>query len=75
LWADVPGIDLRRRAGPDEHPRRVAIDGVRASALRAALVDGENSGPSTEFDFDDFLGRMRVKEIAEAMDLGSSLPG
>jgi len=50
---------------PDEHPLRVAIDGIRASALRAALVDGENSGPSTEFDFDDFLGRMRVKEIAE----------
>ncbi|MGW5520474.1 type II toxin-antitoxin system ParD family antitoxin [Nocardia africana] len=28
-------------------------------ALRQALVDGENSGPSAPFDFDDFLARKR----------------
>lgn len=28
-------------------------------ALRAALVEGEQSGPPTPFDFDDFLARKR----------------
>src|SRR4051794_40468564 len=28
---------------------------ARLSALRAALVEGENSGPSTAFDFDRFI--------------------
>ena len=29
------------------------------AALRAALIDGENSGPSTPFDFEDFIARKR----------------
>jgi antitoxin ParD1/3/4 len=29
----------------------------KLSALRAALVEGENSGEATEFDFDEFLAR------------------
>ena len=29
------------------------------AALRAALIDGENSGPSTPFDFEEFLARKR----------------
>jgi antitoxin ParD1/3/4 len=28
---------------------------VKLSALRAALVEGESSGPSTAFDFDRFI--------------------
>jgi antitoxin ParD1/3/4 len=32
---------------------------ARLSALRAALVEGENSGPSTTFDFDRFIARKR----------------
>jgi antitoxin ParD1/3/4 len=32
---------------------------TRLSALRAALVEGENSGPSTAFDFDRFVARKR----------------
>ncbi|MGW5518666.1 type II toxin-antitoxin system ParD family antitoxin [Nocardia africana] len=28
-------------------------------AVRQALIDGENSGPSTPFDFDDFIARKR----------------
>ncbi|MGV9840467.1 type II toxin-antitoxin system ParD family antitoxin [Nocardia niigatensis] len=31
-------------------------------ALRQALVDGENSGPSTPFDFDAFLARKRDEQ-------------
>ncbi|MFD4369951.1 type II toxin-antitoxin system ParD family antitoxin [Rhodococcus sp. NPDC058521] len=31
-------------------------------ALRQALVDGEQSGPSTPFDFDAFLARKRAEE-------------
>jgi hypothetical protein len=36
-----------------------AIDADRQRAVRAALVYGENSGESTEFNFDEFLGRTR----------------
>lgn len=39
-----------------------AIDIDRRRAVVAALVDGENSGESTEFSFDDFLGRMHAKK-------------
>jgi hypothetical protein len=39
-----------------------AIDTDRLRAVRAALVDGENSGESIEFNFDDFLGRVRIKK-------------
>jgi antitoxin ParD1/3/4 len=30
---------------------------VRLEALRAALIEGEQSGPSTAFDFDAFIDR------------------
>ena len=33
---------------------------ARLAALRAALVEGEQSGPSTPFDFEDFLARRRA---------------
>jgi len=33
----------------------------RLEALRAALIAGEESGPSTEFDFDAFLVKMNEK--------------
>lgn len=33
----------------------------RLEALRAALIAGEESGPSTEFDFDAFLARKRAE--------------
>ncbi|MHB8270912.1 type II toxin-antitoxin system ParD family antitoxin [Bradyrhizobium sp.] len=32
---------------------------AKLCALRAALVEGENSGPSTTFDFDRFIARKR----------------
>jgi antitoxin ParD1/3/4 len=32
---------------------------AKLSALRAVLVEGENSGPSTTFDFDRFIVRKR----------------
>ena len=31
-------------------------------ALRAALIEGEDSGPSRPFDFDDFIARKRESE-------------
>jgi len=34
---------------------------VRLQALRAALIEGEQSGPSEPFDFDDFLVRKRAE--------------
>jgi antitoxin ParD1/3/4 len=35
---------------------------AKLSALRAALVEGENSGPSTAFDFDRFIAAKRKAE-------------
>jgi antitoxin ParD1/3/4 len=32
---------------------------ISLAALRSALVEGEQSGPSTPFDFDGFLARAR----------------
>jgi antitoxin ParD1/3/4 len=32
---------------------------AKLSALRAVLIEGENSGPSTVFDFDRFIDRKR----------------
>jgi antitoxin ParD1/3/4 len=32
---------------------------AKLAALRAALIEGEASGPSAPFDFDDFLDRKR----------------
>jgi antitoxin ParD1/3/4 len=32
------------------------------AALRAALIEGENSGPSTPFDFDAFIARKRESD-------------
>lgn len=29
------------------------------ASLRAALIEGENSGPVTSFDFDDFIQRKK----------------
>jgi antitoxin ParD1/3/4 len=34
---------------------------TKLAALRAALVEGENSGPSTPFDFKAFIARKRGK--------------
>ncbi|QFS89853.1 Antitoxin ParD1 [Mycobacterium sp. THAF192] len=34
---------------------------LRLRALRQALVDGERSGESTPFDFDDFIARKRAE--------------
>jgi antitoxin ParD1/3/4 len=33
---------------------------VKLAALRAALIEGERSGPSTPFDFDAFIAGKRV---------------
>ena len=32
---------------------------AKVQALRAALIEGEQSGPSTAFDFDAFIARKR----------------
>ena len=30
---------------------------IKLARLRAALIEGERSGPSTAFDFDEFIAR------------------
>ncbi|MBB4267916.1 type II toxin-antitoxin system ParD family antitoxin [Roseospira visakhapatnamensis] len=39
---------------------------IRLAALRAALAEGEASGPSTPFDFDAFLEGKRNREKSPA---------
>ncbi len=34
---------------------------TKLSALRDALIEGENSGPSEPFDFDGFIARMHAE--------------
>jgi antitoxin ParD1/3/4 len=38
---------------------------AKLAALREALIKGENSGPSTPFDFDAFLARMNAQSRAK----------
>jgi antitoxin ParD1/3/4 len=38
---------------------------AKLDALRAALIEGENSGPSTPFDFDAFIARKRKNQLPE----------
>jgi antitoxin ParD1/3/4 len=38
---------------------------ARLSALRAALIDGEDSGPSTPFDFEAFIARKRQQTLTD----------
>jgi antitoxin ParD1/3/4 len=35
---------------------------IKLEALRAALIEGEQSGPSVPFDFNDFLVRKRQQQ-------------
>jgi antitoxin ParD1/3/4 len=35
---------------------------ARLAALRGALIEGEESGPSTPFDFDEFIAEQRKDE-------------
>ncbi len=37
---------------------------ARLEALRTALIEGEQSGPATPFDFDEFLARKRGQRAA-----------
>jgi antitoxin ParD1/3/4 len=39
---------------------------AQLSALRAALVEGEESGPATPFDFEAFIARKRRGQISGA---------
>lgn len=38
---------------------------ARLNALRAALIEGEDSGPSTPFDFEAFIARKRQQALKD----------
>ena len=38
---------------------------ARLTALRAALIEGEDSGPSTPFDFEAFIARKRQQTLKD----------
>ncbi|MBP1858547.1 type II toxin-antitoxin system ParD family antitoxin [Rhizobium herbae] len=44
--------------------RLLRDDDAKLEALRAALIEGEESGEPEEFDFDDFLKQMHGKYAA-----------
>ena len=44
--------------------RLLEAEETKLATLRGALIAGEESGPSTEFDFDDFLARKREQHKA-----------
>lgn len=37
---------------------------AQLSTLRAALIEGEQSGPAVAFDFDDFVGQKRSARLS-----------
>jgi antitoxin ParD1/3/4 len=39
---------------------------IKLAALRAALIEGEQSGPSTPFDFEAFIARKRASPQSPA---------
>ena len=41
--------------------RLLRDDDAKLEALKAALIEGEESGEPVEFDFDDFLKQMHAK--------------
>ncbi len=45
--------------------RLLESEEAKLAALRAALIAGEESGPSTEFDFGEFLARKRVQHAVK----------
>jgi antitoxin ParD1/3/4 len=51
---------------PKSTSRTLTEQEAMLSALRAALVAGEDSGPSTAFDFDRFIARKRKAESSAA---------
>ena len=40
--------------------RLLEAEEAQLAALRAALIEGENSGPATELDFGEYVARKRV---------------
>jgi antitoxin ParD1/3/4 len=39
---------------------------AKLAALRAALIEGEESGPALPFDFDEFVAEMQREKSSEA---------
>ena len=63
-------IDTQVRQGRYSSASEVVRTGLRLleeqeaklAVLRAALIEGEQSGPSTPFDFEAFIARKRAKQ-------------
>jgi antitoxin ParD1/3/4 len=61
-------IEAQVKQGRDNSARNVARAGLRLlekqeakqAALRAALIEGEQSGPSNPFDFEAFIAQKRA---------------
>jgi antitoxin ParD1/3/4 len=53
----LAGVDVPKKPSPEL--RLLREQEAKLCALRAALAEGENSGPSTAFDFDRFIARKR----------------
>ena len=49
--------------------RRLAEDETRLAAMRAALIEGEESGIVEDFDPQEFMNRLNAKHDAEVQNL------
>ena len=49
--------------------RRLEEDETRLAAMRAALIEGEESGIVEDFDSQEFLNRLNAKHDAEVQNL------
>ena len=58
-----------RLLNPIDYPGTSLIEKLRTtqqmSALRAALIEGEESGPSTPFDFEAFIAHKRKQKTKD----------
>jgi antitoxin ParD1/3/4 len=58
----LAGVDVPKK--PSSELRLLREQEAKLSALHASLVEGENSGPSTAFDFDRFITCKRKAETS-----------
>jgi len=48
-------------ANPDDQPQTLDGREAKLAALRAALIEGEESGAAEDFDVDAFIAEMNAK--------------
>ena len=61
-------MPTRKMGAATERTGTFEQQGTRAQKLRAALIEGEQSGASTSFNFDEFIAGKRQQRSWERLD-------